>query len=709
MIKLSELWLRKWLKNDEDISILSKKLTKLGFEVEKIEPIYINKNYDNILHINIPFNRPDCLSILGLSRDLFTLSNNKFFVDTPYNSLIKKTKEYKINIFFDNNIKNKLYKYNYCIIKNIDLKKKNYIIINDRLYKSGFYIHKNPLLNIRNYIFLELGYPIQLYDLNKIKENIYIINNTKNKFNFIDTENQKIKFINNKNNDFLIIKDNNKILSIPGITQNKEIIVESNTKNILIECLFLNKIYINSLLKKYHSYDNIFNMYKRYLDPLIIKKVIIRTVNLISEIFGGKIGNIYSFNINDINYIPKKIILSFDKIKKILGFSINKKNINNILIKLGFLILKEKVNYYIIKVPSWRNDINIEEDIIEEIIRIYGYNKIPSKVKIYLNKNDILKNNKFTLKNNKINLKNIKNILINRGYYEVINYSFINPNIQSILYPKIDFIKIKNPITKEVSVMRNSLSYGLINNIIYNQNRQQKNLRFFEYGLCFYKNFKKKLGISQEFILSGIVNGNIQEDYWNEKNRTINFYDLKGDLESIFNFFTKQNKIEFRKQCNMTILHPYINASIYFNNIYVGYIGMLHPKFISYFNIENKNTFFFELFFNKIIINNIFFIKKNINFPINRRDISFFINKNIYFIDILNELNLLNLKEIIKINIFDVYQSKNIPIGYKSITLSLFIQNKNYTLNEKEISFILHKCILTLQQKFQILLRNHII
>ncbi|QJC33198.1 phenylalanine--tRNA ligase subunit beta [Enterobacteriaceae endosymbiont of Donacia clavipes] len=705
MIKFSESWLREWLKSDENISILSKKLTKLGFEVEKIEHIRINKNYDNILYINIPFNRPDCLSILGLSRDLSTLYN-KFFFQDLHTNFLKKTKKYSINIFFDKKIKKKLYQYNYCIIKNINFQKKKFVIIKNRLHQLGLYIHKNPLLNIRNYIFLELGYPIQFYDFNKIKGNIYITNNKKNKLNFIDVENQKINF---ENNNLLIIKDNNKILSIPAMTQNKEIMVGLNTKNILIECLLLDKVYINSLFKKFNFYNNISNMYTRYLDPLITKKVIIRTINLLLEIFKGETSNIYSFNIDNFSYIPKKITLFFNKIDKILGFNINKKNIKEILIKLGFFIIKATTNYYIIQIPSWRNDIDIEEDIIEEIIRVYGYNKIPNKVKIYLTKKNILKNNKFKLKNDKINIKRIKNILIQKGYYEVINYSFVNPKIQSILYPKINCIKINNPITKEASVMRNSLLYGLINNIIYNQNRQQKNLRFFEYGLCFYKNSEKKLGILQKFVLSGIVNGNIYEDYWNEKNRLINFYDLKGDLESIFNCFIKNNKIEFYKNYKITILHPNISSLIYFNNIYIGYIGMLHPQLINYFNIENKNTFFFELFFNKIIINNIFSIKKVINLPINRRDISFFINKNIYFIDILNKLNSLNIKEIIKINIFDVYKDKNIPAEYKSITLSLFIQNKNYTLNEKEINFILNKCILELKEKFKILLRDHII
>ncbi|QJC34006.1 phenylalanine--tRNA ligase subunit beta [Enterobacteriaceae endosymbiont of Donacia cinerea] len=820
MIKFSESWLNKWLNYDKDINYLSEKITMLGFEVEKIEYIKKNINFDNIyigeivklslyttnpkiyklkilinngkllkifsdidnlknktkiilatqnsslykkyinipeysfllksegllcsnkifnlyknnllkkniikisdksfngenankylnitdniLYINIPTNRPDCLSILGFTRDLSVLK--KFFsFKKPYININKKLKKYKININFNKNINDVLYQYNYCIIKNINLKKEIPFFIKNQLLQSGIkIIPENPLLNIYNYIVLELGYPIQFYDLNKIQGDIYIENSEKNKSNFLDFENQKINLIND--NYLLLIKDNYKIISIPGIIQNKHIIVNLKTKDIFIECLFIKKEYFKFLFSKNPYFNNTTNIYNRFLDPYIQKEVIIRTVNLILKIFGGDRSKIYTTNINNVNYIKKEIKLSFKHIYKILGFNILKKKIIYILNKLGFSILKKTNDNYLIKVPSWRNDIIIEEDLIEEIIRVYGYNKIPEKVKIYLIKKNILNKKKIKLKYTKVNFKKIKNILIHKGYHEVINYSFINPKIQSILYPNIKNIRIINPLTNETSVMRNSLSYGLINNIIYNQNRQQKNLRFFEYGLCFLKDLKEKLGITQKLMLSGIINGNLYSNYWNINKKLINFYDIKGDIEYIFNFFNKNNLIEFRPQYKLKILHPYISSSIYFNNIYIGYIGMLHPKLINFFNIK-YDTFLFEIFFDKIIINNNFNFNKIINFPINKRDISFSIKKNICFIEISSLLKRLKIKEIIKIDLIDIYQGNNIPIGYKNITLSLFIQNKYHTLQEQEINNILNKCILALKNKFQILLRDKI-
>ncbi|QJC35191.1 phenylalanine--tRNA ligase subunit beta [Enterobacteriaceae endosymbiont of Donacia proxima] len=661
---------------------------------------------DNILHINIPTNRFDCFNMLGFARDLSVLNKkNKFNI--PYeNHLIKNSEKYQLNINFDKKIKNILYKYSFCIIKNINLTKEIPFFIKERLYYAGIkFISNNPLLNIRNYIILELGYPIQFYNFDHINGKIYIKKYQKNKFYFLNLTNKKKNLLNK--NSLLMIVDDSQIISIPGIIQNKNYSVNLTTKNILIECLFLNPKYITFLLKNNYQVNDIYNFHKNTLDPLIQKTVLIRTINLLLEIFKGKRSKIHTININNINYHKKTISLSFKYVYKILGFYIKKKIIFNILNKLGFIIIKKTINNCIITIPSWRYDINIMEDIIEEIMRVYGYNQIPQKINIPLIKNNIIKKNNFILKYQKINIKKIKDILIYQGYYEVINYSFINPKIQLMLYPKIKCIKIKNPLTRETSVMRNSLSYGLINNIIYNKNRQQKNLRFFEYGLCFFKDFKKKIGISQKLMLAGIVNINSLDTHWSEKNKYINFYDIKGNLEYILNIFYKKNKIEFYQQNNNTILHPYINSSIYINDTYVGYIGMLHPRLIHYFNI-NSNTFLFELFYDHIMINNTFNFQKLINYPINKRDISFFIKENINFNCILLQLKKLKLKNLIKIKLIDIFQGNNIPKKYKNITLSLFLQNKDHTLNDIEINNIINKCILELKNKFQIILRNNI-
>ncbi|WP_168867466.1 phenylalanine--tRNA ligase subunit beta [Enterobacteriaceae endosymbiont of Plateumaris braccata] len=666
---------------------------------------YLQLN-DNILHINIPYNRSDCLSIMGIARDLSTkIQNENYLFTFPYEYHTTQKKQInKINVYINKNANKYNLSYFYCVIQNINLRNKIPFLIEQRLQKSGILIsNNNPLLNISNYINLELGFPVYFYDLNKITGNDIYIKKYKNVNNdyFIDEKNNKISLLK----DTLIIKDKEKILSVPILAQNKKVIINIDTKNILLECFFLDASTIKNLSNKYKIFNLFTNLYERGLDPLIQKKIVLRTINLILQIYGGERSKIKVVNTDNYinNFLKLKIIkLNFKKIEKTLGFIIKKHKIFNIINKLGFkFILKTDIDCTV-QIPSWRYDIKIEADIIEEIIRIYGYNNIPNK---YIKLNLIEKNINFDLLLKFNNIKKIKNSLISKGYNEVINYSFINPKIQSLIFPKEKFIKLCNPISTEMSIMRTSLLCGLINNIIYNQNRQQKSLRFFESGLCFKINKKLEFGISQKLMFGGIINGKLHEEHWSLSNRNVDFYDLKGDIEYIFDLLGKTDKIEFRTISNINFLHPNQGASIYLNNIFIGYIGVIHPYIQTYLGI-NENTILFELECNKILNYTETKIKTISNLPVNRRDISLIVKENIPFISIIQECKNFSIRQIIDINLFDVYKGIKIPKGYKSFTISFIIQDNTHTLKDQEINNIIQLCINKLKIKFQITLRD---
>ncbi|QJC28970.1 phenylalanine--tRNA ligase subunit beta [Enterobacteriaceae endosymbiont of Plateumaris rustica] len=671
---------------------------------------YLQLN-DNIFHINIPYNRSDCLSVMGIARDLFTkIKKNNYSFTFPYKfSLTKKKHNNKINVYINKNANKYNLNYFYCIIQNINLHNEIPFLIEERLQKSGILIsNNNPLLNISNYVNLELGYPVYFYDFNKIKGDIFIeeYKNTNN-YSLIDETNNKISLLKNT----LIIKDEKNILSIPSLIQNKKFMINVNTKNILLECFFLDPNIVKKLSNKYKTFNLFSHLYERGLDPLIQKKIVIRTIDLILKIYGGERSQIKVINTENYinNYLHlKKIKLNYIKIEQTLGFFIKIKKIFDIINKLGFkIILKTEINC-ILQIPSWRYDIQIEADIIEEIIRIYGYNNIPDNhIKLNLteniNENFILNKNNLFFKSN--DLKKIKNILINKGYNEVINYSFINPKIQTLMFPKEKFVKLYNPISIEMSIMRTSLLCGLINNIIYNQNRQQKSLRFFESGLCFKINKKLEFGISQKLMFGGIINGKLHEEHWSLSKKNVDFYDLKGDIECIFHFLGKIDKIEFRSISNISFLHPYQGSSIYLNNTLIGHIGVINPYIKSYLGI-NENTILFELECNEILHH----VKKEIktisNLPLNRRDISLIVKENIPFINIMEECKNSKIKQIIDINLFDVYKGISIPKGYKSFTISFIIQDNIHTLKDHEINNIIQLCINKLKKKFNIVLRD---
>lgn len=420
-----------------------------------------------------------------------------------------------------------------------------------------------------------------------------------------------------------------------------------------------------------------------------------RISKLLINICEGEIGPIIDITNPSLYKKPSIIILKKKTLIKLINYFISDKEIIFILNNQGFKIKNIKIGWEVLK-PSWRFDIKIEEDIIEEIIKIYGYNLIPN---ISINNN--IKKNKKSYKN--LNIKKIKKILINRGYQEIITYSFVNPKIQKLIHSKTA-IKLKNPISKEMSVMRLSLWTGLINTIIYNQNRQQKRIRLFESGLIFTPDIKNNIKIRQDFVLSGIITGLRFNEHWNLKKYNVDFYDIKGDIESILKLTNNEKKIEF-KQCLRTALHPKKSAIIYLKKKIIGYIGAVHPKIINKLNL-NENTFMFELIWNKIIKNKKTKLKKISQFPFNQRDITIIINNNIQASDILKEFNKNISDKLIKVIIFDVYKDNKISKNFKNLSIRMIIQDFNSTLTEKEISNIVKKYLKILKYKFNAYLKN---
>ncbi|QJC31148.1 phenylalanine--tRNA ligase subunit beta [Enterobacteriaceae endosymbiont of Macroplea mutica] len=669
------------------------------------------KFQNSILHVTIPYNRYDCNNIMGLARELSSCSQNiflrkkKYFINKKNNLNIHTLSSRNVLKPYNLKITEYLHQYNYCIIYHVNLHQRIPTWMEERLRIAEIPISMTyPLMNISNYILLELGYPVNFYDADYIIGNINITSNIKEQ-TIISNNNQEI----NIKKKLITINDQKKILSVAGLCQNINTIPKKNTKNIFVENIFLTQTYMKILSDNDMLHDHIITPYVKGLDPHIQKKVFIRTIELIKSIYGGHNHWLYFIKLNQKNISKKTITVYFHRINVLLGFNLSRNIILNIIRKLYSKILECNDSFCLVEIPSWRYDIMNFEDIVEDIIRIYGYDKIPIKTDNIKARHHIqnhqITNCKYLY--NTININKIKSILIYKGYYEVINYSLVNIKTQLKFFPNIKNIKICNPISQDMSVMRNSLFYGLIKNIMFNQHRQQTSLRFFEYGLCFdLQNNINLQNISQKYYLSGIINGNYYDEHWKVNNRKMDFYDLKGDIECILQCDNINNIIHYKKTNTIHILHPQQSAWIYLNNICIGYMGVIHPQININLQIKNQ-TIFFELFCHKINIlykHNVNYISK---FPMHQREISFLIKKDIIYDDIISILKKINIKEVININVFDVYEGRNIPINYKNITLSIKIQSKICTLQEDEINYILQKYIQSLKDKYQIILRDH--
>ncbi|MFI4846832.1 MAG: phenylalanine--tRNA ligase subunit beta [Candidatus Makana argininalis] len=647
---------------------------------KKIEN-YFNVN-DNLFDISIPHNRSDCLSLIGIAREIS--AKNKIPIIYPKilnNNFLNKNLKIKFNIKENNSC----FKYLLRIIKNINVKSKTPQWIIERLKNCDIKL-ENCIKNIINYVQIEFGQPFNVFDLDKIKNKIIIR---------YASDKEKIKLIDgtkiNLSKKILVVSDNKKIISIVGIINNYNYEIKSNTKNIILECALYNKLSILDNIKYCNFNKTNNNIYEREIDTKIQKYALNRLTYLITIVCGGTPSCILCKKNKNYFSKKKKIFISRKKINKIIGNYIPDININNILTRLGFKKKKNKFGWTIIS-PTWRNDILIEEDIIEEICRIYGYDNI--KKTPYINKNPI----KFN-KNKYISFSKIKNFLLNRGYQEVINYSFINKKEQNIIFPNKSYLKILNPLSKDMSVMRISLLTGLIKTAIYNIHHQQKRIKLFESGLCFIPDVKYKNKIKQKFFISGIIIGPIYNEYWDKKNQYADFYDIKGDIESIFEINNQSIDITF-KECNDKLFHPGKSSKVYFKNKKIAYFGFVNPNILKYFNLNYK-TLVFEIFLNKLYKKNKFKINSVSMFPYYYRDISCIVFNKIKYIDIISECKK-NLKnKLIDITLLDIYEGPEIKDGFKSFSIRLTLQDLNRTLNKNEISKMVNNCVKKLILKFK--------
>lgn len=677
----------------------SKEIIILPNEAPTGESVYKYLNLkDFIFKVNITPNRSDCLSILGIARDISAIN------DTPliWPKINKIPAQIKDSLPVNINLKKNIINYFSRIIKNINVLAKTPIWMCEKLRRSGIKTI-NAITDISNYVALELGQPIIFFDFNKINSLINIRMSKKGEI-FKLSKNKDIVLDEN----ILITYDKEKIISITGIIESFLTTVNNTTNNIFLECVFFNPSVIIGKLNNYHLLNDRVYKYERGIDSQIQNKAINRATHLILEICGGQVGPVIK-NYVDKNDLSKKIFLKRKKINLIIGCKLPKNDIINFLNRLNFSILESNKYGWLIQIPSWRFDIKIEENIIEEIIRIYGYKKIPNiniKSKLTVKKDN--KNNKF--------LKKAKYVLINQGYQEVINYSFLDPNYQILFHPYEKSLTLKNPISIEMSNMRLSLLSGLTKTAIYNQNRQKETICIFESGFCFMPDKNCTLGIRQELKLSALITGKRYNDYyWNFKQRHIDFYDIKGDLELIFHNININylNKITFYPE-NNPAFHIGQSASIYLNNEKIGIIGALNPKIEKELNFKSK-VFIFEILWDKVI-NKISFsneIKKFSKFPFNYRDISFFIDKKISIENILNVCKKFfeeNDLEFFDISLLDIFFIKNkFNKTYKSISLRIKAQFMNKNIEEQEIQKIIKKLIEKLKSCFSILLRDKVL
>ena len=649
--------------NSDGIMHLDDK-AKLGSSLSSLYPS------EKIIDVEITPNRSDCLGVYGIARDLAAagegtfvekkILKNKGKFKSKINIKISKEARYLCPVFYGRDIKN---------VKNCESP--------DWLKKQLQAVGLKPisaLVDITNYLTIDCSRPLHVFDADKINGNLEVfLSKGKENLEALDEKNYELS------KEMISIKDNKNLLSIAGVIGGKLSMCDSNTKNIFLEAAFFDPISIAKTGRILNIETDARHRFERGVDPESVSFGIEEATNLILKICGGEASEVIVDGKIPIN--KNKIILNKKKIENFTGVKVSDKIIENILNKLGFKITKSSSKYNLFS-PSWRHDIKNEEDVIEEIIRVYGYDKIPSK--------SIYTSNEKKIDNRcQIRELNIKRSLVQRGLTETISWSFMS-NEHAKVFGINDSLEIENPISNDLNVMRKSIIPNLLNAVKNNIDNGEEKVCLFELGPVFNKKYKD----NQQLHLSGIRSGKTKK-HWLKKERDFDIFDVKLDLETVLNCCKLPLKTYEINNETINYYHPGKSGSIIFSsNHNVGTFGEIHPDIIKKFQIDFP-VFAFELNLNDLPheFKDIKKIDSNKNFQKVERDFAFIVNKNISSQTIIKSINEKENDFIDEVNIFDVYEGEGIPEGKKSIAISIVLQPRDKTLKDSEIELICKKII----------------
>ncbi len=638
---------------------------------------------DTVLEIELTPNRGDCLSVLGIATEVSVLQNVplKRQVTKPVKSVSKLKTTVEIKVPED------CPRYACRVIEGINLDAGTPDWICERLRKAG---HRSISLavDITNYVMLELGQPMHAFDLDKLRGGIGVRHAQTGEFlDLLDGSHVKIPA------GTLIITDQSGPIALAGIMGGNDSAINDSTTNILLESACFNADAIAGRARMMGMHTDASHRFERHVDPELQVEAIHRATQLLVDAAGGKPGPVVDQKHAQFLRSTNQITLRKQRLALMLGITIQERQVERIFTKLGMPV-KTNSKSWRVSVPSRRADITGEHDLIEEVARIYGYDNIP----------DIPPNvepARGLRKEINIPIDRLKLYLVDRDYNEAINYSFVDPSLQKRIAPDVTGIDLKNPISSSLSVMRVSLLPGLLNALSTNYRRQQRRIRLFEGGHVFLKNGKNYEEIN---YIAGVTTGKHYLDNWQSGSQSIDFYDMKGDVEGLLQLSGCENEFSFEKATHAP-LHPGQSASILRNGMEIGWLGSIHPNILNDLGIEQA-VFTFQIRVNEIMKSRVPEFHSLSKFPSTTRDLSILVDESVVASQLLNAITQSAGKRLKNIELFDVYRGKGVPEGKKSMSYTLTLQESSSNLTEQAIEEAISRILTTVEKQLDGKLRT---
>ena len=645
---------------------------------------------DTVFELEITPNRPDCLSHIGIARELGAYYNK----EVKYPSFVinsESSEKTADNISVEIEDSNLAKRYVARIIKNVTVKESPKWL-KERVESIGIRSINN-IVDASNFIMMELNQPNHTFDLDKIEGGKIVVRAGHENEKLVTLDEQERKL----NSDDIVISDGVKAVALGGVMGGQNSEITENTKNILLEVANFNSQNVRKTSRRLTLFSESSYRFERRVDEENAINVINRLANIIQEVAGGEIleGVVNNY---PVPYKKKTATLNFERLNRFVGKNIPRETVIGILTRLEIEVV-DNGETLILTAPTYRDDLENEQDYFEEVIRMYGFDNIENILpKLDISEKPVIDTTKLSTQ--------VKLIAANAGLKEVINYSFVPKDaMEKIKYTSVErenLIDLLRPITEDFVTLRPTLLYSLLKNAKENMNRNATNIRFFEVS----RTFVKAEELAKEEVKLGIIlAGENDKTLWNPKPIPYDFYDLKGIVEEIFTQLKFNNYMI--KRSEQSQFHPGRSVDVFVGRELIGSFGEIHPDVLENFDLGKTSVLVGE--FNIDLIQK--YIGKKIKYqgivkyPAVPRDFAFVMREDILVGDVLKTIQKVD-KKIEKVELFDIYQGAGVLPGMKSVAISVILRDKNKTLEEKEIVDISNKIVAKVEKDYGAVLRQ---
>jgi len=637
---------------------------------------------DITIEVDLTPNRSDCLGVAGIAREVGVLTG------CDLTAWQQETIAETSALTRDVNVANSAACPRYLgrVIENINANALTPVWMQEKLRRSGLR-SLGPVVDVTNYVMLELGQPMHAFDNDKLEGSITVRNGQADeKLTLLDG--QEVTVTDNS----LVIADQSGALALAGIMGGEVSSVGDDTKNLFLEAAFFTPTAIAGRARGYGLHTDSSHRFERGVDPELAIVAMQRATTLLLSIVGGEAGAITE--VSSAADMPEQqtIKLRAARIKRVLGIAIESEQVEDQLTRLGLTVVATDDGWQV-TVPSFRFDIAIEVDLIEELGRLYGYDLLPNTRP----QGTVLTTN---ISEHSLATDRLQNLLVDRGYQEAITYSFVDPTMHKhFLLEGMTPITLANPISADLSEMRTSLWPGLVNALIYNLNRQHTRVRLFEVGRIY-------TGTTDDIVqhrqIGGVVCGSRYDEQWAEKQRPVDFFDVKADVEQLFSL--AGGDITFVAEQHPA-LHPGQTARVYKAGEAIGWIGALHPRLNKPLGLDGK-VFVFELALTATLAAQVPSFEPLSRFPALRRDLALLADEKVTAGEIERCLNSIDSDILKSIQLFDVYTGDGVELGKKSIAVAFHIQHAERTLTDEDVDALMQTVTDKLDQQLKVVVRS---